>query len=459
MTTPPNGDRDGDRALTTRQILRIWWPLAGSWLLMTTELPLVSAVIARFPAPAISLAAWGVAFSISIIIQSPSAMLLAASTALSKDWASYQKLRRFMYLFVAGLTTVHILVAFTPLYYVLMETILAVPDEIIAPARYGLMIMTPWTFGTAYRRFQQGVLIRFDHSRTVIWGSFIRIGVDIVVLSAGYLLGGIPGIIVGCSAIIIAVLSEAVYAGWRVRPVLRNRLRPAPPVAPALTLRAFLNFYFPLAMTVLLMLLVQPMVNAALSRMPHALASLAAWPVVFGLLVMWQSFGISYNEAVIALLDESHAVQILRRFTATLVLITTTLLFVMTVTPLSAFWFSRVAGLDSTLVLLAQQAFWLGLPLPAIRILQSWYQGAITYSRHTQGITEAVVIFLLVSTALLWAGTVWNQVTGIFVGLAATVIASIIQTVWLWYRARPALQAIQHRDDAGPVLPAVSPAS
>jgi hypothetical protein len=131
----------------------------------------------------------------------------------------------------------------------------------------------------------------------------------------------------------------------------------------------------------------------------------------------------------------------------------------MTATPLSAFWFSRVAGLDSSLVVLARQAFWLGLPLPAIRVLQSWYQGTITYSRHTRGITEAVVIFLAVSTVLLWAGTVWNQVIGIFVGLAATVIASLVQTLWLWHRAKPALQAVQARDEANPALLATLPAN
>jgi len=45
-------------------------------------------------------------------------------------------------------------------------------------------------------------------------------------------------------------------------------------------LRAFLDFYIPLAMTSLLFLLAQPMGSAAISRMPMALESLAVWPVV-----------------------------------------------------------------------------------------------------------------------------------------------------------------------------------
>ncbi|NTV72533.1 MAG: AAA family ATPase, partial [Azonexaceae bacterium] len=63
-----------------------------------------------------------------------------------------------------------------------------------------------------------------------------------------------------------------------VKPVLNYELKPAPTVSPAITLRSFLDFYIPLAMTSLLFLLAQPIGSAALSRMPNALASLAVWP-------------------------------------------------------------------------------------------------------------------------------------------------------------------------------------
>ncbi|MEW5960497.1 MAG: hypothetical protein AB1801_22450, partial [Chloroflexota bacterium] len=49
--------------LSLRRILRTWWPLSASWLLMTAELPLISAVIARLDRPAINLAAWGIVFA------------------------------------------------------------------------------------------------------------------------------------------------------------------------------------------------------------------------------------------------------------------------------------------------------------------------------------------------------------------------------------------------------------
>ena len=64
---------------------------------MGAELPALSAVIARLPNPVVNLAAYGgVVFPLALIIESPIIMLLAASTALCKDWASYRKLYRFM---------------------------------------------------------------------------------------------------------------------------------------------------------------------------------------------------------------------------------------------------------------------------------------------------------------------------------------------------------------------------
>ncbi|MFN4218252.1 MAG: hypothetical protein ACK4HB_03105, partial [Candidatus Bipolaricaulia bacterium] len=66
--------------LTLSRIVRAWWPLAASWALMGLELPAVSAVVARLPEPQINLAAYGVVFALSMIIESPIIMLLAAST-------------------------------------------------------------------------------------------------------------------------------------------------------------------------------------------------------------------------------------------------------------------------------------------------------------------------------------------------------------------------------------------
>jgi hypothetical protein len=437
-------------SLPLRRVFTSWWPLAASWLLMSAEGPALSMVVARLANPEINLAAYGgVVFPLALIIESPIIMLLAASTALSKDWASYQKVRADMMWAGGILTTLHALVAFTPLYYVVVQGILGAPHEIIEPARLGLKFLLPWTWSIAYRRFHQGVLIRFGRSRAIGLGTAIRLGSDVLVLVAGYLIGSLPGITVASIAVATGVMMEALYVGIVVQPVLKLELRNAPPVEPPLTYAAFWNFYIPLALTSLLTLLSNPLGSAAMGRMPDALASLAVWPVISGLIFMFRSLGIAYNEVVVALLDEAGAYHSLRRFTNLLSLASTAGLLLIAVTPLSTFWFVRLTDLSPQLAELALHSLWITLPLPLLSALQSWYQGALLTGRRTRGITESVVVYLITSAVVLGAGVLWGKTTGLYIGLAALTLSVFTQTVWLGLRAAPVLNTFQ----AGVIFP------
>ena len=128
-----------------------------------------------------------------------------------------------------------------------------------------------------------------------------------LVLGIGAAVGRWPGIAVGTLAVAAGVSCEAVYAGWAVRPAVRA-LRSAPsdaasagaapaaavsagPDLPRLTFRRFLEFYIPLALTPLIMLIGMPLASGGMSRMPMALNSLAVWPVLSGLVFMLRSVG------------------------------------------------------------------------------------------------------------------------------------------------------------------------
>jgi len=439
-----------------KHVFHTWWPLAASWLLMAVELPAVSAVVARLPLPQVSLAAWGgVIFPLSLIVESPIIMLLAASTALSKDYPTYLKVRRFMFWAGGILTALHVLVAFTPLYFFVVRVLIGAPEEIVGPARIGLQLMTPWTMSIAYRRFNQGVLIRFGHSDAVGIGTAVRLTADSLVLAAGLISGSVPGIVVAGCAVALGVISEAVYAGLRVRPVVQHELKPAPEAGIALDLRGFISFYTPLAMTSLITLLIQPMGSAALSRMPGALESLAAWPVVSGLIFMIRSMGNAYNEVVVALLDEPRSTRTLRRFSAWLVGISIALVLLIAGTPLSGFWFGTVSALPPSLVKLASVAIWFAIPVPALTVLQSWFQGTLVNARRTRPVTEAVAIGLGLSALILVVGVIGGQWTGLLVAWLAFDIGGVAQTLWLWRRSRHTMrQALAREGEMVPITQA-----
>ena len=71
--------------LSVRTILAFWLPLAATWLMMSVEGPYLSAIVARLGEPVPNLAAFGVAFTLAWLAESPIIMLLTATTALARD--------------------------------------------------------------------------------------------------------------------------------------------------------------------------------------------------------------------------------------------------------------------------------------------------------------------------------------------------------------------------------------
>ena len=70
----------------------------------------------------------------------------------------------------------------------------------------------------------------------------------------------------------------------------------------------------------------------------------------------------------------------------------------------------------------------------------------ILQSKKTRSITEAVLIYLVVSVSILWAGVEIGRFSGIYVGLLSMVIAEGGRTLWLWLRSREARNALCERD-------------
>jgi hypothetical protein len=148
------------------------------------------------------------------------------------------------------------------------------------------------------------------------------------------------------------------------------------------------------------------------------------------------------------LLDEPLDLNSLRRFTGLLIAGTSLIMLVFAATPLSQLWFERFSGLAPQLATIAAVGVWISLPMPGLSVLQSWYQGLILHDQRTRGITEAVIVFLVTCTLLLWAGVAWGGMTGLYVALGAFVTAMLTQTIWLWFRSRPAEQLVVERDQA-----------
>ncbi len=421
----------------------MWWPLALSWLLMSAEPSAIAAVVARMAHPEINLAAYGsVAFAIVGLIQAPLISFLSLSTALSRDWHSYQMGKRLMTYWGIGVTVLYVLVAFTPLYDLIVKYLIGAPAEIIEPARISLMVGLPWAYAVGYRRFHQGILIRFDHSRDVTLGTLARFVADTVVLAAGYWSGAVPGAVLATLTMVAGVNMDAYFVHWRVKKVLEREVRNAPAQPQPITMKAMLLVYLPLAVTPLINTLVRPIGSAALSRLPDPIMALAIWPVISTFSWLLLTPASALGETINALIDRPNAARPLIRFILLVGLAETGLMILFAATPLAQWWFGGISGLDAGSVEIASRALWWLVPTGLLAPLGAWFTGVILNARKTRAITEGMLVYLGGFTLTLTVGSALVQTSGIYIVTASALCASVCQTFWLGLRSRQARAAL-----------------
>jgi len=422
--------------LTQRRVFFFWLPLAASWLLMGSEMPFVSAMLARLSEAERMIAAFGIVASLSITIESPIIMLLATSTALARSRQNYFMLRRFTWHLMLGTTLIHALVSWTPLFDVVVRDWMGVPASLLEPVRLGMRLMLPWSAAIAWRRFKQGVMIRYGRTHFVGQGTIVRLIVSAGTAAALALLGRVPGIAVGTLALSLGVVVEAGYAEWVGRRLIADKFgSSATTPQPDLSYGELVRFHSPLAASTLLFLLTQPLVSAALARLPNPELVLAAWPVTAGLLFITRSPALALPEVVIALMDEQGSAQALRQFCFRIGVTCTGVLALLSFTPLAYFYFRGLIGVRETLAELAMTGAQFGVLLPLIIGWQSWLRGLLTARRATLPLTIAMSLNLATMAVALTVG-VLLRAPGVELAALALTLSIGAETVVLWVAAR-----------------------
>lgn len=424
-------DTCSTETLSYRRIFWFWIPLAIMWFMMAVEQPLIAAFVARMPEPELNLAAHGVIYSVAMIIESPIIMLLTAGTALSRGPESYRRLLRFSNRLIGGLTALHLLIALTPLYDLIMLRLIGVPAEVAEQGRVAFIFITPWTGAVGYRRLWQGVLIRHDRTGVVPVTIAVRLAVTALLLVIGYLVGRYSGVLVGAVALAAGVSAAAAAAYLFARPVIRRQLQTKEEETDPLSRRELFSFYVPLALTSLILMAARPLLTVAISRLPNAISSLAVWPVLLGVSFLGRSIAMSYQEVGIALLQDRSSYRMLQGFARKLALTMLVLFSAFALSPLADIWFHRVVGLSLALTQLARLPMVVLALLPAVGSLISWERGILVNARRTPAITRSVVVNLLVLGVLLLVMGYTLRVSGVLIAAIAYIGSVAAEWVYL----------------------------
>lgn len=417
-----------------RKILVFWLPLASTWLMMATEGPFLTAVVARMADPKQNLAAFGIAFSFAVLIEAPVIMIMSASTALVTDRRAFLKLRNFTYALNGAVTVVMLILVMPPIFYFVTLQLMGLPGDVARITHRACLILLLWPGAIGYRRFYQGVLIRNSLTRRVAYGTVIRLSTMVSVSVLAYKYLNLDGALVGAAALVCSVSAEAfatrLFASRVTRSILGDDRVQNP--SEHLSYRSIIRFYTPLALTSLVSMGVHPMVTFFLGQSRLALDSLAVLPVVNSLVFLFRSLGLSFQEASIALMgDRFENLGRLALFSLMLGGFAVLGLGLIAFTPLSSFWFERVSGLSPELSRFAVLPTRILGIMPALTVLISFQRGILVTGRRTAPVTVASTIEVVTIACLLFFTIHVFDWIGILSAATAIVIGRITASGYL----------------------------
>jgi progressive ankylosis protein len=446
--------------LTLRRLLALWFPLALSFELMMLEGPSLQAAVSRLADPQVHLAAWGLTMSLSLLVESPVIMLLSTSIALVRDRASYLALQRFVVLLCLGCTALAGAVAFTPLYELVTAQVLGQPAAIREAARPALQIMLLWTAAIGWRRFYQGLLVRAGLTRLMSWGTFARLVavlgtvLYLVTSSSPHPMGAASGtvgstrsgVVCAATAIMAGVLVEALVSTWFAWPAQRQ-LQDAPPDAQPLTTARILAYHAPLAATTLMNLLAMPINSAALARLPEREATLAAWPVMFGALLVLRGWGMAIQEISVAHAGKHEDHAALVRFTWLVGGITSGITLLLVTTPLLELYLDQVMQVPANLHAYVRLGLGLCALQPLVTALASLLRGTLMARKLTPAVYRGTALSLLSLLGLLMVA-VLLQVPGIWGASVAFMGSTVVELAYLALQVRQPAELTTSADRA-----------
>lgn len=419
------------KRVTPKDILLFWTPLAVMWLIMGVEQPAMTAVIARMTDATRNLAAFGVAFAMALVIESPILQLLSAATALTDDRKRYRRLLHFMHLCALGLTLLHVVLGATPLFGALARLILRVPEEVIEPARIAFLTLAPFAASVGYRRLWQGVLIKYGRTGAVPLTMISRLVATGAVLAVGFGFDLLPGNILASVALLAGVVAGAVSAYLFYRGGVAKEI-PEESEEEELSWKKMLSFYVPLSMTSIIFLAARPLLTFGIARSLLPLPSLAVWPVLQGFLFLFNSVALSYQEAAVALLrrnPENRAV--MDRFAWVLGILLTGVFLLAGVTPLGNLWFTKVSGLGPGLLELTNGPVLILAIVPLLVARKSWYRGELVSLGRTRVLAWAVSLHTAVLLLLVWFGPLVFPMEGTLTAAGSFAVALAVENVVL----------------------------
>ena len=421
-----------------RELFALFVPLALSGIFYPLASPIINAALARTEAPALALAAYGVARGVSHPLLSPLFGLRQITTALALDRDMLRHIRNCTALLGGVASVLLLLCCVPPVYGFLVGDLMGIPEDIAQVGLPVLVAMAATPLLGVGRGYYQGILVRYNRAGPIGLGAFgYLVGAGVIVW-AGVLWTGMEGALVAALALCGGQVAYLLIIWWPARALFDERI-PArgEEVAERQRSGRYVFFFFlPLGISAVLTAVIEPALQTGMARAPLAAGSLAAYPVCIS--VIWLAGTPLWNaqQVVIARVRGPASYRAVRRFVLTLSLGLMACMGLLALPPLAGFVFGRLIGVSGQVEELSIQGFrWLALS-PLLMGGRSLYFGTLISQDATGPIRPAAVARVGVLLAALAAGVAHGGISGLLLAVWAMLVSQVAELLVLHRHVR-----------------------
>lgn len=420
------------KSLSERTVLAFYIPLAISGLMLSLARPTINAALARGSAVEISLAAYAVAASIYFMLQGPVFSLRPVVITLARNPQSLRLIRRFSLVLGGGLTGVILVIAWTPLYGLIVLRAMGIPPPIAEAARPTLRILAFMPLMSSSRVFYQGLLVRRHRPRALGLGSLGQYSTLAIILVAGVGAGFLRSSTVAACATICGEAANTAIMFWRTRFTEPDHTSEA-----RLSMGEIWRFYWSLALSMVMMTFFEPILNAGMARTWDAVFALAAYPIYTSIIALidWPVWNV--QQVTLTLVTDEPSYRLVRRFAIKLSLVFTGILLLFNVTPLATWVLRNVIGVEGEVFQLARWGLRVMTIWPMLTGYRNFLQALLIRWERTGDVRSCMLVRLAVLVLLMLIGSRVDGIEGVRLAATSSLIAAGTELVMLyWYQAK-----------------------
>lgn len=268
---------------------------------MSASVPIINAGLARLPDAKENLAAFGLAFALGILLESPVFALQQAAIAWYGGVGPVRGLVGYAAGVGAAVAAVMAAVAYSPAAIWILTVPMGADASLAEPAARALRVAVAFPVFIAVRSALQAILIARRRSAPIGWGTLLRLSAlaALIFLVTPRFPEAAPAAAMACLA--LAVIVETSFVALCVPGTPERAGETSPAQVAGRTFGGRTRFALPLMGMMTLGTLTNPLINAFIARTADPATGLAAYAVIASLVWFLASPFLRYSSVTIAL--------------------------------------------------------------------------------------------------------------------------------------------------------------